>query len=134
MHVTGYLGDEPRDRVLRFIEVAVTLGYFDEVAPVRRPDGTIIAVAMYSRTLGPVRAQDTMPDICRRLGGILGRGTGIACAWDLAEIPGSRAAWIIPGRGTGTVPGQVIADAGELAPAPGTALLQIEAPPRAEGS
>lgn len=116
MHITGYLGDEPRDRVLRFMEAAVQLRYFEDVTAIRRGDGTIIAVAMYSRTLGAVSADTVLSEVCHRLGGILGRDTNFASAWDLGEPPAGRTSmlWLIRGRGTGTVQGQVVADHGEL--------------------
>lgn len=118
MHVTGYLGDEPLEGVLRFIDIALQTRYFDEVWPVRRGDGAIIAVAMYSRTLGvqPAFASGIIADMCRRLGGILSRSTEFATAWDIADRSYGKmaASQVIPGRGPGTVQGQVVADYGEL--------------------
>lgn len=127
MHVTGYLGDEPRDRVLRFLDTAVGLRYFDEVTPVRRGDGTIIAVAMYSRTLGQVDPAAVVSDICRRLGGILGRDTEFATAWDPAGLDGEvPVTATIRGRGVGTVPGLVVTDSGELSSADGVDGVRAE--------
>lgn len=114
MHITGYLGDEPRDRVLTFMDAAVMLRYFEDVIPIRRPDGTIIAVAMYSRTLGPVPGDEVITSMCRGLAGILGRDTGLATAWDPAQRPRQPGPSMISGRGTGTVQGQVVTDHGEL--------------------
>lgn len=96
MHVTGYLGDEPRDRVYQFIDAAARISYFADVLPVtRRTDGVIIAVAFYSLSEDKRGAWDA----CRKLAGILGRDTEFLMPWGVTSI--------IPGRGGG-VAGEVV--------------------------
>jgi hypothetical protein len=102
MHITGYLGDEPRDRVFRFIEAAVRTGYFGDVLPVRRTDGTIVAVAMLT---GPDDGSNAILEACWKLSRILGRDTDLTSPWDITRL--------IPGRGGG-VAGEVVTDRGEL--------------------
>jgi hypothetical protein len=96
MHITGYIGDEPRDRVYRFLDAAARISYFDDVLPVvRRADGAIIAVAFYSRSEDEQAAWGA----CDRLSGILGRDTEFLVPWGVTRL--------IPGRG-GAVPGKVV--------------------------
>lgn len=102
MHITGYLGDEPRDRVFRFIEAAARTGFFADVLPVRRSDGTIVAVAMLT---GPDDGSPAIAGACGRLSRILGRDTELTSPWDVTRL--------IPGRGGG-VAGEVVTDRGEL--------------------
>lgn len=102
MHITGYVGDEPRDRVFQFIEAAARTGYFEDVIPVRRADGTIIAVAMYSTS----DDGDALLRACGRLMRILGRDTEFLSPWEPTRL--------IPGRGGGIL-GEVVTDRGELA-------------------
>ncbi len=102
MHITGYLGDEPRDRVFRFIEAAARTGFFADVLPVRRTDGTIVAVAMLT---GPDDGSNAILEACWRLSRILGRDTDLTSPWDITRL--------IPGRGGG-VAGEVITVRGEL--------------------
>lgn len=102
MHVTGYLGDEPRDRVYQFLDAAARVGCFDDVLPVvRRSDGAIIAVAMLS---GPDDGSNAIVEACYRLSRILGRDTELTSPCDVTRL--------IPGRGGG-VAGEVVR--GELA-------------------
>ena len=103
MHVTGYLGDEPRDRVFRFMDAATRIPYFDDVLPVRRGDGTVIAVAFYSRS----EDKNAVWDACRKLERILGRDTEFLMPWGVTKV--------IAGNGGGEVLGEVVTDRGELA-------------------
>lgn len=103
MHITGYIGDEPKDRVYQFIDAAARIGCFDDVLPVvRRQDGAIIAVAMLTGQDDGGRA---IAEACRRLSRILGRDTELTSQWDVTCL--------IPGQG-GTVSGEVVTDLGEL--------------------
>ena len=112
MHITGYLRDGTRDGLWRFIEAACSLQFFAEVIPVRCADGEIIAVAFYSN----VSDYGLMPEVVRRLSGILGHDTEIASARDNPPRPGlapARRVWFIPGRGE-AIQGEVIRGTLEL--------------------
>jgi len=115
MHVTGYLYGQDPACIFRFIEAAARTGLFHEVIPVRRGDGSIIAVAFYSKDLDGFSDELEMPGIARRLSGILDRDIEIASAWDSPQPDREREhAWLVRGRGA-AIQGQVVADHGELA-------------------
>lgn len=103
MHITGYLHDGTRDGLYRFIEAACSLRFFTEVIPVRRGDGSVIAVAFFSSS-----DEDRMPEVVRRLSGILGQDTEIVSAENIpAHHDPYKRAWFIPGRGE-AIRGEVV--------------------------
>lgn len=75
MHVTGYLYGETPEALYRFTEAACRCPYFREVIPVRRDDGQVIALVLYSDGGG-----EGMDAASGRLEGILGAGIEIATA------------------------------------------------------
>jgi len=115
MHVTGYLYGQDPAAIYRFMDAAARLAFFREVFPVRRGDGAIIAVAFYSKDLDGISDELAMPEVARRLSGILDRDIEIASAWDGPHPDREREhAWLVRGRG-GAILGEVVTGRGELA-------------------
>jgi hypothetical protein len=126
MHITGFLHPHA-DGVDRFIETASRMDFFAEVYPVRRADGTVIAVAFLSKDLDGISDELGMPEVCEKLSGILDEDIVIASAWQHPQREASSFArkyderesvWLVRGRDR-AVPGEVVSGNRELEVADG---------------
>lgn len=98
MHITGFLVKV--GGVDRFIEAASRLDFFRGVYPIRRDDGAVIAVALYSKDLDGISDELDMADECEKLSGLLDEDIVIASAWQHPDLGRSReTSWLV--RGTG---------------------------------
>jgi hypothetical protein len=100
MHITGFLYEEERV-IEQFADAARSLGFFDAVVPVRLHDaGPVRAVAFHSRDLDGISDELEMPEVARKLSGILKFDTVIVSAWEYPLSHRDREhVWTV--RGTG---------------------------------
>jgi hypothetical protein len=113
MHITSRIYDTAGAE--RLIDAARHLGFFAEIYPIRREDGTVIAVAFLSKDLNGIDDEIEMPEIAEKLSGLVDHDIEIVSAWD---HPRRRARLrqvdvFVPGRGA-AIPGEVIGQAREL--------------------
>jgi hypothetical protein len=100
MHITGFLHEEERV-IEQFIAAARSLGFFQEVVPVRLGDaGRVRAVAFYSRDLDGISDELEMPEVAGKLSGILEFDTVIVSAWEYPLSHRDREhVWTVRGAG-----------------------------------